>query len=774
MGSSRESQVGHLPLEITAMVGRRQETTDIRRLMASQRLVTLVGPGGIGKTRTALHVARTERRTFADGAWFVDLSSVRDSELVAKVVAETLKVPDSSAMDPRTAVIEYLRGRRVLLVLDNCEHLLAETAALAESVLREIAGAQVLVTSRQPLGVPGEVTYRIDPLAVPQPDLVTDVRDLAGYAAVELFATRARAALGTFEVDASNQMDVVRLCAELEGLPLALELAASRLKVMTISELLLRLGDRFGMLKGTSPVASPRHQTLLSAVTWSHDLCTPAEQVLWRRASVFAGSFSLDAAEKVCAAGDLPPDQVLDALLGLVDKSVLFNEPQHGQMRFRMLEIVAGFGADRLAEVAETEALRTAHCAWVSALLAEAATAWFGPRQAEWTASLRLERANIRSALDFCATRNEHARTGQQAVGASWFFWLACDYLAEGRLWLERLVDADTRPSPERAFALGTTAYIAAMQGDIERAVGAAAECEELAESFADPPLLAYAVSVQGLCAFLAGDAERAEELYRRGTELYAGADALDPLRISMLSDYATTRVLRGDVRGAASWFAEVETACEQLGEHWMLSYAVAGRGMASFQSGDLDQAEELLLRSIAMKRPFHDTLGLALAVDTLAWILAAKGDAGRAARLVGVASRLWSTFGRELFGSDFLTVRRAGCEAAARQALGDAAYDDGVRQGAAATLDDALQELVEVAPARRRDPATHQHTASLLTRREREIAGLVARGLTNREIADELVLSTRTVETHVDHVLRKLDFRSRTQIATWFAGDPQ
>ncbi|MGW5239199.1 ATP-binding protein [Monashia sp. NPDC004114] len=768
--SHAEQVVGHLPLEMNTMVGRRQEATDIRNLLATQRLVTVTGPAGIGKTRTALHVARSARRTFADGAWFVEFASVRDPALAAQVVLETLKILDSSARDPRVVLIDHLRGRRLLLVMDNCEHLQAEVASLVGAVLREVPGAQVLATSIQPLGVQGEATYRIEPLAVPDQDGVAAAADLAGFAAVELFASRARSALGEFEVDASNQQAVVQLCSKLEGWPLAIELAAARLKVMTVDELLRRVDDRFHVLKGTSPVSVPRHQTLLAAVTWSHDLCTPAEQLLWRRASVFTGSFSLDAAERVCSGPGLPPDQVMDALLGLVEKSVVTTEQRGGRMRFRMLEAIRAFGEERLAEAGEKEEIRAAHCAWTSRLLAEAAAGWFGPRQLEWTGDLRLEQANIRSALDFCASHAAHARTGLQLAGSLWFHWFATDYLSEGRLWLERLLVADARPTAERALALGTVAFVATLQGDTERGRAAAVEGEKLALDLGVPVLVGFATHPQALAAWFRNEVSEADAWFARAQTIYAEAGAPEAWRLLLVMNHAAMHALLGELAVAAPEFKELEAACERHGEQWILSYAVWGRAVVSFHAGAYDEAAELLLRSIAMKRPFRDVLGLALAIDVLAWVLAARGDPGRAARLVGAASGLWSTFGMDLFGSEFFTGKRAECEAAARAALGDSAYEEEVRGGAAATLEDTLGTLL-VEQSEHRD--TRRHTSSLLTRREQEVARLVAEGLSNQEIAHRLVISPRTAEAHVENVLRKLDFRSRAQIASWIVSAP-
>jgi len=749
------------------MVGRRQETGDVRTLVGTERLITLIGSGGVGKTRVALQVARSARRTFSDGAWFVELGSVRDPALVAQVVVDTLKIPDSSARDPRTVLIDFLRERQVLLVLDNCEHLLVDIATMVDAVLRAVPGAHVLATSRQPLGVPGEATYRVAPLAVPDMDPASEAADVSGFAAVELFATRARGALGEFEVDSSNHHDVVRLCAKLEGIPLALELAASRLKVMTVEDLLQRLDDRFLLLKGTSSVGVPRHQTMIAAVAWSHDLCTPEEQLLWRRASVFTGTFSLAAAEDVCSGGELAREQVLEVLLGLVEKSVVINEQRSGKMRFRMLETIRDFGADRLVETSETEELQAAHAAWTSALLDEATAAWFGDRQAEWTVELRLEQANIRAALDYCADQSEHARTGLKMAGACWFLWVACGYLSEGRLWLERLLAATPESSPERALALATTAYVSVLQGDSARGALAAAECEQIANDLAEPVVAARGVHMRALCAFLGNEPEQAEALFRRASSLYAEAEAPEQWQLTLLAQYAM-HVLRSDVSGAAGMFREVEAACERYGEKWVMSYALWGRGLADFHAENYDEAETLLLRSVELKRPFHDITGLALSFDVLAWVLAAKGEATRAARIVGAASALWSTFGADLFGTEFFKMMRARCEGAARDALGSATYEDEVRRGAVATLDETLRLLLDDEPSG--SGSAHKAVDSLLTKREREVARLVADGLTNQEIADRLVISPRTAEGHVENVLRKLDFRSRTQIASWVA----
>lgn len=749
------------------MVGRRQESTDIRRIMSAHRLVTLAGPPGVGKTRLALHVARTARRTFADGVWFVDLSYIRDPELVPQVVVETLKIPDSSTREARATIAAHLRTRHVLLIMDNCEHVRAEVASLVTALLEGAAGVHVLATSIQPLGVPGEAVFRVEALELPALGGVDAEQDVNGSAALELFASRARSAIGTFEVTRSNQAAVVQLCHKLEGLPLALELAAARLKVMTLDELTQRMDDRFRMLRSTSPVTAPRHQTLLAAVTWSHDLCTPAEQVLWRRASVFCGMFTLTSAEAVCSDEALPVDEVMDALLGLVDKSVVTSEEVAGRMWFRMLETIRGFGAEQLVAADESDRLRSSHCSWVAGLVQHASADWYGPRQEEWTRELRAQMPNIRAALDFCVSAPGAAQTGQQVAGSLWFQWIACGYLSEGRLWLERTLAAGPVTTPQRALALGSVSLVALVQGDLERAEVGTAECELAAASVAEAWLRGYAAHVRALLEFLVNPGEEAEALYDAARDIYVEANAPTGLQIVLRLQLAVLHTVRGELPAAAVLFQELERAAERDGDQWTRSYGLWGRGLLHLVDGDLVQAQELLTRSIAMKRPFNDVMGLALALDTLAWVLADTGDFTRSTRILGAASTLWTRVGPPLFALDFFTSRRSRCEERDQGSLGDAEYREQMRIGSEARLDQLLSQILGDGEQQPPKPA---RVASVLTRREQEIALLVAEGLTNQEIAERLVISPRTAEGHVENVLRKLDFRSRSQVAAWIA----
>ena len=773
--SHREHGGGNLPLEINTTVGRRQESADIRRLMESHRLVTLTGAGGIGKTRTSLHVARALRRTFADGAWFVELGSVTEGSPVAPAVLETLKVNDSSSRHPDDVLLDHLRGRHVLLVLDNCEHLLDQAAMLVDTLLHELAGVHVLASSRQALGVPGEATYGLEPLPLPDIDDGADPVLIPASTAVELFAVRANAAAPGFEITPANYLDVARLCVRLEGLPLSIELAAARLRVMTIDELLNRLDDRFRMLRGARHIGSERHQTMSATVAWSHDLCTTQERVLWRRASVFRGTFSLAAAEDVASGDELPQVDVLEALQGLVDKSVVRATLRAGEMRFSMLETIREFGAERLAGTEEADAIRQAHVRWAAGLVQEASDTWFGPRQVEVAERLRFEQSNIRAALEFCCTHPEHARTGLGIAGLPWFHWIAAGHLSEGRRWLERLLLGDSTPTPERALALGTTAFISTTQGEPERGAEAAVECEELGVQLGLPRIAAFGTHMRSLAAFIAGSADDATALFEEAAARYAACNEGGALSSTLAVQQAAMQALLGDVAGAAGRLSELDGEMEALGEQWIYSHALWIRALLHLTLGEFDEASRLVRRSIELKLPFRDSLGLALALDAYAWILAAQGSAERAAWTLGVATGIWSTIGITLFGSGFFTDRRAECEASARAALGDEAFEEEAGRGAVVPLKQALAVLLEPAgmPRRAVPSPSRRRDGFQLTRREHEVARLVAEGLSNPEIAERLVISQRTAEGHVENILRKLDFRSRTQVAAWILARP-
>src|SRR5260370_148012 len=402
--SSQRRAANNLPADLTSFVARRPEAAQIRQLLSTSRLVTLVGVGGVGKTRLGVHAARDVQRAFPDGVFLVALAALTDPALLPHTVIDALAIPEQSSRAPMNILADYLRHRQILLIFDNCEHLLESAAELAAALLRSASGLRVLATSRQGLRVPGEHIMPVPTLPVPAPDVPLVPGFAAQYAALALFAERAAAVVPGFAITAENEAAVVRLCQRLEGIPLAIELAAVRLRVLPVADLATRLDRRFQLLTEGNRTAPERHQTLRAAIDWSFDLCTPAEQLLWARTSVFGASFDLEAAEAICTDATLPPQPILHTLTGLTDKSISIREEHAGHVRFRMLETIREYGQARLRESGTESALKQRHRDWYLKRVEEASAQWFGPQQEGWSTRLLLEHATLRMALRFCGS----------------------------------------------------------------------------------------------------------------------------------------------------------------------------------------------------------------------------------------------------------------------------------------------------------------------------------------------------------------------------------
>lgn len=755
-----------LPADLTSFVGRRPDIAAIRQLLASTRLVTLTGIGGVGKTRLAIRAAGEVRRAFPDGVCLVELATLTDPSLLPLTVINSLAIPEQSAREPMIVLSEYLRHRQLLLVLDNCEHLLDAAAELAVRVLRAAPDVRVLATSRQALRVAGEHVYLVPPLPAPDPDAPFEPGTATQFPSVALFADRSAAVVPGFTLTPENEAAVARLCQRLEGIPLAIELASVRLRVLTVDELANRLDDRFQVLREGTRDLPRRHQTLRALIDWSYDLCATAERTLWARASVFVGGFTVDALESVCTDESLPREAVLDTVAGLVDKSIFLREEHENHMRFRMLETIRAYGQARLREAGNERELRRLHRDWCLRHFEKAGEEWVGPRQEDWARVLQLDHPNLRGALEFCLSEPGEARTGLRLAATPWF-WLAMGLLTEGRLWLNRALSLDDEPSPERAWALATAAYIAFFQADQAAVAELPAQARQLAVELDDPAALAYATHVLGLQRFLSTDLAGAVPLLVEALERYAETDVTAQYPDSLRTQLGLTHLLLGDLDSAAEVFDTLFERCDQAGERWLLSYALWGRGFLELMHGDLERAENDLCETLKIKRFFHDSLGLAFALDVLAWTTAAKGSAERSAALFGAATQLWQTIGAPILESKLFRAQRDKFEEMARKKIGDAAFDAAFAQGSALTIEKtlarALRERAQPTAGIRRAPTE-------LTRREREVADLVAEGLSNKDAAARLVISQRTAEGHVENILTKLGFTSRAQIASWVA----
>ncbi|MGA4987446.1 ATP-binding protein [Nonomuraea bangladeshensis] len=783
------SPAGSLPAELNSFVGRRREIAEVKRLLGEGRLVTLAGVGGVGKSRLALRVAFDLRRAYHDGVWLVELAALESAELLVATVMAALGIQDRASRPSIEVLAAQLRDRRTLVVLDNCEHLLDACAALADRLVRAAPGLRILTTSRQALGVTGEQVLQVPTLAVPED---TEAAETAGDAeagaradgqtdAVRLFAERARAVLPGFEITDANREAVARVCRRLDGIPLAIELAAVRLRALSVEQLLERLDDRFRLLTTGARTAMPRQQTLRSLIDWSHALCTEQERLLWSRLSVFSGGLDLEAAEQVCSGGGIPPEDVMDLVGGLVDKSVLAREEHRQSVRYRLLETIRQYGRERLRESGEEAELRARHRAYFRDLALRARRGWYGPDQVAWFARLRADHGNLRTALDSAlpsgspgsspyAPGPDGLRDGLVLTTALCFYWIAAGALREGRVWLARLLAAAPEPTPERAEALCVQARLAVLQSDFEEADTLLRECRELGDALPDPPPAAPVAYVAGLAALMRHDLREAVTLLGEAADGHRAAGEESGV-VNALMYLATAHGLLGDDEQAIDRFKECLARCEARHEHWFRSYTLWMFGIETWRQGDPARAIEMEREAIRLKQPFDDRLGVALCVEALAW-MTADASAERAATLLGASQESWRAFGGPLFG--YLEGYHEAAEAAAREHLGARGFAAAFRKGVELPPGDVPgyatgSEKTDSEKRRSRAPRTGE--ASPLTRREREIAALVARGMSNKEIAATLVIAQRTAEAHVEHILCKLGFTSRAQIAAWVAG---
>ena len=458
----------NLPRHLSSFVGRQTDLTEVRQLISQAPLVTLTGPGGVGKTRLALQLAAEMLDTFVDGAWLVELEALTDGSLVPQEVAIALGVAKESDADANEALLGHIRSREMLLVLDTCEHLIGDCARLANSLLRTCPGLRILATSREALGVTGERMYPVRSLTLPADTRIPPERLADEFEAVGLFCERARAADPTFLISAGNAAAVVEICRRLDGIPLAIELAAARVRALTVEQIAERLDDRFRLLTGGSRTVMPRHQTLRAAIDWSFDLLPDEERAVLWRLSVFSGVFTLEAAEAVCGAGEVQTFDVLDHLTRLVEKSLVFRQ---GDM-YRILETVRGYARERSLEAGESEGAYARHRDWYLSMVRQAAPAFFrGPESAPWLDRLDAEHDNLRAALSWSITEPGGAPAALELVAGLWRFWEIRGYLVEGRQWLDRVLALTGDITPLRADAFTGAGILAAAQGDHVAAV---------------------------------------------------------------------------------------------------------------------------------------------------------------------------------------------------------------------------------------------------------------------------------------------------------------
>lgn len=743
---------------------------EVKTRLAAARLVTLTGVGGSGKTRLALEVARAVLDRYPDGAWLAELAALSDAALVPQTVGAVLDLRETPGHPIATELAQSLRGRRLLLVLDNCEHLLDACAQLVDFLLRACPELRVLATSREALGITGEIVWRVPSLPVPDLQQLPPPAALGHNPSVQLFVQRSAAVQPDFVLSERNANAVALVCHRLDGIPLALELAAARIEALTVDQLSARLDQRFRLLTGGSRTAQPRQQTLRATLDWSYDLIGEPEQHLFNRLSVFAGGWTLEAAEAVCSGNGVEHSDVLDLLQRLVRKSlVVVGEGGDRAARYRLLETLRQYACERLTAAGEADAVRDRHATWYLEQ-AEEAEPQFVYR--EWFNRLSAEQDNLRAALRWFSESNAVAQMVRLA-GALWRQWVLQGNLAEGRAQLRGLLALPglSHTSSDWARLAFCDAILAFVGGDCAAARLRLEETVAVRRTLGDRRGLAVALSYLGNVVreqaefvaaqrWLEESLALSEELGDRGLS----AETLDRL--------GTVAHALGDYRLARVRYDQALALAEQMGNLHEQPWSLHNLACLALDQGDYPAARACLAKSLGL-RPEWDKLGLVHALAEFAVLAAAEGLPAAAMRLAGAAAAL-----TERTGIPIQYTERGRYEhwlASSRVALGEDRAAAAWAEGQKMRLDRALAyalapgESVVCADSAPSKPR-YAHTADRLTLRERDVAALVAQGRSNREIAEALVITERTVAAHVEHILNKLGFSSRTQIGVWAA----
>lgn len=753
----------NLPAAVTSFVGRSREIAEALALLRNARLVTVTGVGGVGKTRLALQLAERCLDAFEDGVWFADLSPVTDAAQVAATVVRALGLSDPSTRGAEDRLIDYLRERQALLVIDNCEHLVSASARLITRILREAAGVRVLATSRAHLDAEGEYVLPIAPLDVPDMAFAGSVAELSSVDAVGLFLERAAASVHGFTLTEANSASVARLCARLDGLPLAIELAAPRLRSLTIDQLAERLDDRFAILTHGTAQALPRQRTLRALIDWSYELCSSDERLLWSRLAVFTGGFTLAAAEGVCAVDDAQPGHIvdsIDSIDALVAQSVLTLVASEGEPRYRMLETIRRYGWERLIENGEQERMLARHAVWFADLAVTIEGEWFGPGQESQLARLRIEHENLTAALGWLIEQQDTERA-LHMFAALRYYWCADGFLGQGRRWAEAALTLPNPPASALMHGLVVASWVMLLQGDYEAADVRLGQCGALAARLGEEAVLAVIDGWRGSWALFHGDLETAERQFSTAVDRLSDLGE-EPRALISLFQLANTRSHAANPEAQAAARRAIGIS-ERLGERWTRSYALWALGLDAWLRGDNELATSSTTAALSIQTGFNDHVGAALMIELVAWTAASRGQYERAARLLGAVGAIWRVIGTDVssFGPHLARLHER-CERDVAAALAEPALDGLRSWGAALDHDSAVLYALD-----RRAVPEHEENA-VLTRRERQIASLVAEGLTNRQIAERLVISIRTVDTHVQNVLARLGLSSRAQIAVW------
>ena len=810
----------NLPLRRTSFIGRKHERLEVKRHLAMTRLLTLAGTGGCGKTRLALEVARDLVGVYPDGVWLIELAPLSDEELVPKAVAQALEVPERPAQPLAETLAEILRGWELLLILDNCEHLLEATARLVDLLLDSCPRLRMMATSREALGVEGEVRWPVAPLSVPEQERMSSSQELEGYESTRLFVQRAKGRDPTFSLSPQDALAVAEICRKLGGIPLAIELAAARVGTLSLEHISERLEGSLDLLSGGARTAVSRQRTLRGTLDWSHELLSEPERKIFRKLSVFAGGWTLEASEAVGSGEDIEETEILNLLSGLVEKSLVVAETtEQGGVRYRLLEPVRQYALEKLEQSGEAEDVKRSHAGYFLALAEEAEPWLSGPREAEWFERLEEELDNMRAAHSWARAHGE-AELSLRLAGALGGFWYWGGHYGEAREWLEAALAQEARTSAlVRAKALAAVSSMAWAQGDLGKLKEAAEEGLRLSKEagiegdrttfflggtyravFLNLLVTAFteardnertvklgeeslrlnrqAGDVQGIAWSLlnlanasadSGYNEQAEEFYAEGLSLARELDSEYNCFLFLLN-WGWTALIQGDHQRATRLIGEaLELAPErEQGFLGILPRALDTLAWATLLGGEPQRAKAKFEENLTLSKDLDDKATIKTSLDGLACVAGANGEALRAAKLLGSAEALIEATGFGLSPQESAMLEPY--HASARSRLGEAGWDDALAEGRTMSIGAAIVYALSEEGSSTATPSTTSgqplsstpdHPA-MLTPREIEVLGLVAVGMTNAQVAKELFVSPRTVETHLTSIYHKLGVSSR------------
>jgi predicted ATPase/DNA-binding CsgD family transcriptional regulator len=737
---------------------------ELRRTLVGARLVSLVGPGGVGKTRLGVRAATDLGRGFANGAWWVELAEIRDAALVTNAVLAALDLREQAETTPLQVLSSHLRDRELLLLLDNCEHVIDASAHLVAEVLRAAPNVRVITTSREPLQLPGEHVVAVPPLDLPPAGGGQPLPRLRQNEAVMLFTERASAASGNFELTEANQSAVVQLCRRLDGLPLAIELAAVRTRVLTVEQIADRLTDRFALLTGGGRAALPRQQTLRTTIDWSHDLLTPAEQTLLRRLCAFAGRFTVEDVESVCTSDAGPAEQTLDVLSGLVDKSLVAKDEEVRSVAcYRLHETMREYASLKLRAAAEEDLLNEAYLEYyrTRCLRAEDLARH---RPLEWLQWVELEIDNIRLALQKCLAASDWRR-GIELATSIGYYWVTRGTVESIR-WFDDFLAAAAGSSDVPARAYHFRGWFSMRQADAEaarpwlyRAISAARDAGQLHQ-------LSESLATASIAENMAGDHEAARRLLDEAGALTPTLNYY-PASIGLIQARAIHSFFSADLDAARAASSEGARLSRGAGDLYHLVQMLMYVGQASMLAGDVPGSKPSYVDALRIARQIDDRPAQYDLLSLLGWHAGTTGQSRLAAQLLGAAEAVGSRAGAGITGPFQPLLAQA--KEAAVGVLGPSRFEAEYAKGNRLGREEALRLALSESEQGKVDASDPNQTGPL-AKREAEVAWLIAEGLTNRQIGARLFISERTVATHVRNILDKLGFHSRSQIAGWMA----